>query len=78
MPKQNKAGFYAVAVGRQVGVYETWEDCNKQVNGFPFCKFKKFKTEAEAWKFVEDNKVEAIEGASSSTVTVTVKVNLRK
>lgn len=29
-----KKGFYAVARGRTVGVYHTWDDCKAQVDGF--------------------------------------------
>lgn len=29
-----KGGFYAVANGRKVGVYGTWDECRKQVDGF--------------------------------------------
>ncbi|KIH67396.1 hypothetical protein ANCDUO_02270 [Ancylostoma duodenale] len=30
-----KGGFYAVANGRNVGVYTTWDQCRAEVNGFP-------------------------------------------
>lgn len=43
--------FYAVNCGRQRGVYRKWEDCEKQVKGFPKAKYKKFKTLAEAEAF---------------------------
>lgn len=43
--------FYAVHRGRQRGVYRSWEDCQKQVKGFPKAVFKKFKTLAEAESF---------------------------
>jgi hypothetical protein len=26
-----KKKFYAVAVGRKVGIYDTWDECEKQV-----------------------------------------------
>lgn len=31
-------------VGRKTGIFETWEDCNKQIFGFPKAVFKSFKT----------------------------------
>lgn len=34
--------YYAVRVGRQPGVYSTWEECEAQVNGFKAAAFKKF------------------------------------
>ena len=39
-----KQGFYAVAVGRNLGVYPTWEDCEAQVKGYTACVFKRFST----------------------------------
>lgn len=44
--------FYAVARGRQIGVFETWEECSKQVNKFSGAIYKKFGTKSDAWKFV--------------------------
>ncbi|XP_028048424.1 ribonuclease H isoform X2 [Monomorium pharaonis] len=47
--------YYGVANGRQVGVYDNWEDCKDQVNGYSYNKYKKFDTPAEAWDFVDEN-----------------------
>ncbi len=48
--------FYAVAKGRQVGVYNNWDECSKQVTGYKGGpKFKKFKTIEDARKFISDN-----------------------
>ncbi|ADV20448.1 ribonuclease HI [Cryptococcus gattii E566] len=50
-----KPGFYAVATGRQPGVYKTWSAAEEQVKGFPSfysAKYKKFATEQEAKDFV--------------------------
>ncbi|KAK6734816.1 hypothetical protein RB195_018168 [Necator americanus] len=30
-----KSGFYAVAKGRKVGIYTTWDQCRVQVDGYP-------------------------------------------
>jgi ribonuclease HI len=40
--------FYVVWKGRESGVFTTWDDCKKQVDGFEGAKYKSFKTEAEA------------------------------
>ncbi|CAI9732839.1 ribonuclease H1-like isoform X2 [Octopus vulgaris] len=45
--------FYAVKKGRVPGVYETWTECQEQINGFYGAKFKKFSTEEEALAFAE-------------------------
>jgi len=47
--------FYAVARGRQPGIFETWSKCERQVKGFKDAKFKKFSSKGEAEKFVESN-----------------------
>lgn len=44
--------FYAVRAGRAPGIYHTWDDCKKQVDGFPGAQYKGFATEAEARSFI--------------------------
>ncbi|MDD3077574.1 MAG: viroplasmin family protein [Paludibacter sp.] len=61
MAKQNQ--FFVVWDGREPGIYKSWEDCKKQVNGYPDAKYKGFATEAEAkeaflspyWNYVGKN-----------------------
>ncbi|CAK7903220.1 ribonuclease H1 [[Candida] anglica] len=43
--------YYAVANGRENGVYDSWSDCKDQVNGYSGASFKKFDTAAEASSF---------------------------
>ncbi|KAK6047150.1 hypothetical protein COOONC_15345 [Cooperia oncophora] len=50
--------YYAVANGRIVGVFRSWDECSQQVAGFPRAKFKKFATEYEALEFIENYKRE--------------------
>ena len=45
--------YYAVKAGRKTGIYESWEDCKKQVHGFPGAIFKKWKTKEEAERYLE-------------------------
>lgn len=49
-----KMPYYAVARGRNVGIFPTWGDCEKQVKGFPGAVYKKFSTQSEAEKFNEE------------------------
>lgn len=50
------AKYYAVKVGARTGVFTSWEECQKAVDGFPGAKFKKFRSLEEAERFVyEDN-----------------------
>jgi ATP-dependent DNA helicase PIF1 len=44
--------YYAVKKGIEPGVYTTWEECNKQIDGFSGAEYKKFKTEAEATDYL--------------------------
>lgn len=37
-----KRKFYVVWVGREPGIYEDWDDCWAQVDGFPGAKYKGF------------------------------------
>lgn len=43
--------FYAIAVGRRPGIYESWPLAHAQVMGFPGARYKGFasRSEAEAW-----------------------------
>ena len=43
-----KKKFYAVRQGRKTGMFLTWDECKKQVMGYPGAIYKSFGTEAEA------------------------------
>jgi ribonuclease HI len=40
MSKSQK--FYVVWQGNKIGIFSTWEDCKKQITGFPDAKYKSF------------------------------------
>ena len=44
--------FYAVRVGRTPGIYLSWDECKKNVDGFSGPVYKSFKTRAEAEAFM--------------------------
>jgi len=44
--------YYGVKNGRMPGVYQTWEECKSQVDGYPAAVFKSFPTKAEAEAYV--------------------------
>lgn len=46
--------FYAVKKGRNIGIYNSWEDCKREVEGFSGAEYKKFKTYEEAKAFIEE------------------------
>ena len=47
-----KKKFYAVRQGRKTGMFLTWDDCKKQVMGYPGAIYKSFGTEAEAKEYL--------------------------
>ena len=51
-----KQKYYVVWKGKTPGVYETWEDCKKQIDGFTDAVYKSFKERKIADKaFLEDS-----------------------
>ena len=44
--------FYAVKVGRTTGIFNTWDDCKKQVDGFGGAIYKSFPTAKEAMEYL--------------------------
>jgi viroplasmin and RNaseH domain-containing protein len=49
--KREPSCYYAVAVGRVPGIYETWDECHAQINRCSN-KYKKCKTWDEAYRFM--------------------------
>ena len=45
--------FYAVHVGRQTGVFNTWAEAEQQVKGFAGAQFKKFDSVGDAEFFAD-------------------------
>lgn len=44
--------FYAVRVGRQPGIFNSWQECFSSVNAFPKASYKSFATEDDARSFL--------------------------
>lgn len=49
---KRKSNFYAVKVGKQPGIYKTWDECKEQVSGFSGAVYKGFLTKKEAEEFL--------------------------
>jgi viroplasmin and RNaseH domain-containing protein len=47
-----KQKYYAVKVGRTMGIFKTWPECQKQVIGYPGALFKSFSSELEAKAYI--------------------------
>ena len=47
--------YYAVKQGNIPGIYRSWSECQKQINGYSCAIYKSFKTEKEAKEFIADS-----------------------
>nr|WP_195237424.1 ribonuclease H family protein [Romboutsia sp. 1001285H_161024_C4] len=47
-----KVKFYAVRKGRNNGIYNTWNECKEQINGFSGAEYKSFTTIEEAKSYI--------------------------
>jgi ribonuclease HI len=59
MPKPKEKFYYAVAIGKNVGVFDTWPECSLAVKGCYRAKYRKFPTREEAEQFVEEFRLPA-------------------
>jgi ribonuclease HI len=48
-----KKKYYVIWIGYQIGIVDSWEECQNRTNGYKGAKFKSFKTLAEAQKAFE-------------------------
>lgn len=53
--------YYAVKEGRNIGVFNTWAECEAQVKGYPGAKYKSFKTLDEAKAFVTGDEIKKVD-----------------
>ena len=68
--------YYAVANGRNIGVFLNWNDCKKSVNEFKNAKYKKFDTKEEAENFI--NNVSQLSPTPMERTKDTTKTNIQK
>ena len=50
--KKKQKKYYAVRNGRKVGVFDTWDETEKQVVGYPGAMYKSFKIKKEALDYI--------------------------
>lgn len=55
------AKYYAVKKGRNTGIYTTWDECKKQVEGFSGAIYKSFPAYEEAKQFLGNKKRKIID-----------------
>ena len=55
--------YYAVRVGKQTGIYESWELCKEQVEGFLGAEYKSFSNKEDALNYLNNvSTVNVVEG----------------
>jgi len=65
MPKQHK--FYAVRRGHKPGIYNSWDECSKNVTQFKGASYKAFPTLEEAQRFMDTGEVTPSSSTASSS-----------
>lgn len=73
--KKNK--FYAVRVGRKVGIFDNWPECEAQVKGFSGAEHSGFVTRKEAEEWMGINKqeeVNIVDNFRNEEVDVTITI----
>lgn len=53
----SKKKFYAVKNGRKIGIFETWAECQEQINGYKGAEFKSFPTYDEAKNYISGENI---------------------
>lgn len=48
--------YYAVRQGKKIGIFTSWDDCKKNVNGYSGAEYKSFKSKIDAEKYMNDRK----------------------
>ncbi|WP_308577596.1 ribonuclease H family protein [uncultured Parvimonas sp.] len=49
--------YYAVKVGKSTGIFETWDECKKQVVGFSGAIYKSFQSLDKAKEYLDDKNI---------------------
>ena len=50
--------FYAVKIGKKIGIYATWGECKQYVTGYSGAEYKSFNTEKEAKNYLNNGEHE--------------------
>lgn len=80
MPKNR---FYVVWRGRQTGIFNSWDECKQQIDGYPGAQYRAYPDWEQAheahlkgyWKNVADKIEQADEEVEQDSVTVDVRIN---
>ncbi len=67
--------YYAVRKGKKPGIYLTWPECKKQVDGFANARYKSFTSRVEAEKFLTGTDSYNSKKSSPKKVTKASNIN---
>lgn len=59
--------FYAVANGKNIGIFSSWDECKASVNGYKNATYKKFDKREAAEAFMAENSGESVVKSDSQT-----------
>lgn len=68
--------YYAIAVGRQPGIYTDWPTAESQVKGYSGAKYKSFATQPEAESYLSSQSVTPMSAPLSPSPPLTAAVKL--
>ena len=66
--------YYVVKKGHNVGIFKTWGECKKSVDGYKNPVFRKFNSFEEASVFFKEKKNSSSSSNSNNTTSSTIKV----
>ena len=69
--------YYAVRIGRNPGIYHTWDECKRETMGFKGASFKKFSTREDAEAFINEIEEDKKETAEKDELVVYVDGSYR-
>lgn len=69
--------YYAVRIGRNPGIYHTWDECKRETMGFKGASFKKFSTREDAEAFINEVEEEKKESSEKDELVVYVDGSYR-
>jgi ribonuclease HI len=78
MSKKQK--YYVVWAGRNIGIFTTWDDCRRSVEGYPDARYKSFESKEEAESAFKEKPAKHLyaKKAASPTVSSTKKFGIGK
>lgn len=78
MSKKQK--FYVVWAGRNIGIFTTWDDCRRSVEGYPDARYKSFESNEEAESAFKEKPTKHLyaKKEASPTVSSTKKFGIGK